>query len=43
LKAGSTRHQHIVAFHAGSTSPTRFSLIALDLPHGLDNEQKGTN
>jgi hypothetical protein len=43
LKAGSTRHQHIVAFHAGSTSPTRFSLIALDLPHGFDNEQKGTN
>lgn len=43
LKAGSARHQHIVAFHGGSTSPTRFSLIALDLPHGFDSEQKGTN
>jgi hypothetical protein len=43
LKAGSPRHQHIVVFHGGSTSPTHFSLIALDLPHGFDNEQQGTN
>lgn len=43
LKAGSARHQHIVAFHGGSTSPTHFSLIALDLPHGFESEQKGTN
>jgi len=43
LKAGSTRHQHIVAFQDGDTSPTRFTLIALDLPHGFDNEEKGTN
>jgi hypothetical protein len=42
LKAGSTRHQHIVAFGNGS-SPTDFTLIALDLPHGFDNEEKGTN
>jgi hypothetical protein len=42
LKAGSTRHQHIVAFGNGS-SPTEFTLIALDLPHGFDNEEKGTN
>jgi hypothetical protein len=42
LKAGSTRHQHIVAFSNGS-SPTEFTLIALDLPHGFDNEEKGTN
>jgi hypothetical protein len=42
LKAGSTRHQHIVAFGDGS-SPTHFTLIALDLPHGFDNEEKGTN
>ena len=42
LKAGSTRHQHIVAFGDGS-SPTEFTLIALDLPHGFDNEEKGTN
>ena len=43
LKAGSPRHQHIVVFHGGSTSATHFSLIALDLPHGFDNEQQGTN
>jgi hypothetical protein len=42
LKAGSTRHQHIVAFGNGS-SPTEFTLIALDLPHGFDNDEKGTN
>jgi hypothetical protein len=42
LKAGSARHQHIVAFGDGS-SPTHFTLIALDLPHGFDNEEKGTN
>jgi len=42
LKAGSARHQHIVAFGNGS-SPTDFTLIALDLPHGFDNEEKGTN
>jgi hypothetical protein len=43
LKAGSPRHQHMVVFHGGSTSATHFSLIALDLPHGFDNEQQGTN
>jgi hypothetical protein len=43
LKAGSPRHQHIVVLHGTSTSPTHFSLIALDLPHGFDNEQQGTN
>ena len=42
LKAGSTRHQHIVAFGDGS-SPTESTLIALDLPHGFDNDEKGTN
>ncbi len=42
LKAGSARHQHIVAF-GDSSSPTQFTLIALDLPHGFDNEEKGTN
>jgi hypothetical protein len=42
LKAGSTRHQHIVAFGNGN-SPTEFTLIALDLPHGFDNDEKGTN
>jgi hypothetical protein len=43
LKAGSPRHQHIVVLHGGSTSATHFSLIALDLPHGFDDEQQGTN
>ena len=43
LKAGSTHHQHIVAFGGGSSSPTHFTLIALDLPHGFDNDEKGTN
>jgi hypothetical protein len=43
LKAGSSRHQHIVVLHSGSDSATHFSLIALDLPHGFDNEQQGTN
>src|SRR6202453_3788905 len=43
LKAGSPRHQHIVVLQGGSTSATHFSLIALDLPHGFDNEQQGTN
>jgi hypothetical protein len=43
LKAGSPRHQHIVVLHGGSTSATHFSLIAVDLPHGFDNEQQGTN
>ena len=43
LKAGSPRHQHIVVLHGESTSATYFSLIALDLPHGFDNEQQGTN
>ncbi len=43
LKAGSPRHQHIVVLRKGSSSPTHFTLIALDLPHGFDNEQQGTN
>ncbi len=43
LKAGSPRHQHIVVLHGGGDEATHFSLIALDLPHGFDNEQQGTN
>jgi hypothetical protein len=43
LKAGSRHHQHLVLFKDGSGGQTRFSLIALDLPHGFDTEQKGTN
>jgi hypothetical protein len=44
LKAGSPRHQHLVVFKGGGRhGSTDFSLIALDLPHGFDNQQKGTN
>jgi hypothetical protein len=43
LKAGSRHHQHLVLFKDGSSPQTHFSLIALDLPHGFDNVQKGTN
>jgi hypothetical protein len=43
LKAGSPRHQHIVAVSGKTVSPTDFALVALDLPHGFDIEQKGTN
>jgi hypothetical protein len=43
LKAGSPRHQHLVFFKGGEHDQTNFSLIALDLPHGFDNQQRGTN
>jgi len=43
LKAGSRHHQHLVLFKDGSGSQTHFSLIALDLPHGFETEQRGTN
>lgn len=36
LKAGSERHQHIVAFGSASAGQTRFSLVAVDLPAGTD-------
>jgi hypothetical protein len=32
LKAGSKRHQHIVAFQSSAHGETRFALVALDLP-----------
>jgi hypothetical protein len=43
LKAGSPHHQHLVVLKRGDSGTTHFSLIALDLPHGSDNEQQGTN
>jgi hypothetical protein len=43
LRAGSERHQHIVALKKEGDSGTEFSLIAIDLPHGFDNEDHGTN
>jgi hypothetical protein len=36
LKAGSKRHQHIVGFENPKDGKTRFALVALDLPAGLD-------
>jgi hypothetical protein len=36
LKAGSKRHQHIVGFEDSRDGQTRFALVALDLPAGLD-------
>ena len=43
LKAGSPHRQHIVSLKGGDGATTHFSLIALNLPHGTDYEQKGTN
>lgn len=36
LKAGSKRHQHIVGFDKPKDGKTRFSLISLDLPAGMN-------
>lgn len=36
LKAGSKRHQHIVGFDNPKDGKTRFALVALDLPTGVD-------
>jgi hypothetical protein len=36
LKAGSRRHQHIVGFESAKGDETRFALVALDLPAGMD-------
>jgi hypothetical protein len=35
LKAGSKRHQHIVGFESPKDGKTRFALVTLDLPSGL--------
>ena len=40
LKAGSKRHQHIVAFESSAPGQTRFTLIALDLPESMDGSGK---
>jgi len=36
LKAGSKRHQHIVGFEVPEEGKTRFGLVALDLPTGVE-------
>jgi hypothetical protein len=38
LKAGSKRHQHIVGFEEPRDGQTRFALVVLDLPFGLDKD-----
>jgi hypothetical protein len=38
LKAGSKRHQHIVAFESSAPGQTRLALIALDLPADAADE-----
>jgi len=40
LKAGSKRHQHIVGFEEPKNGRNRFALVALDLPSGIDNNEK---
>jgi hypothetical protein len=40
LKAGSKRHQHIVGFEDDKNGKTRFALVALDLPAGVDGSAK---
>jgi hypothetical protein len=39
LKAGSKRHQHIVGFENSKNGQTRFALVALDLPAGVENDK----
>jgi hypothetical protein len=36
LKAGSKRHQHIVGLEEAKNGKTRFTLVAVDLPAGVD-------
>jgi len=38
LKAGSKRRQHIVGFEEPKDGKTRFALVALDLPSGMDKD-----
>jgi hypothetical protein len=38
LKAGSKRHQHIVGFESSKNGETRYALVALDLPAGMDKK-----
>ncbi len=37
LKAGSKRHQHVVGFEDPKGGKIRFTLVALDLPAGMDD------
>lgn len=39
LKAGSKQHQHIVSFHHQTSDGTKFGLISLDLPKGMESSE----
>lgn len=39
LKAGSKRHQHVVGFSDPKEGKTRFVLVSLDLPAGIDKSK----
>lgn len=39
LKAGSRRHQHVVGFEEPKDGKTRFAMVMLDLPAGMDNDK----
>ncbi len=39
LKAGSERHQHIVGFESPENNQTRFALVVLDLPAGMEGDK----
>jgi hypothetical protein len=43
LKAGSKRHQHIVGFEDPKDGQTRFALVSLDLPAGVDNKSNSSD
>lgn len=43
LKAGSKRHQHILGFDHSVGGQTRFALVALDLPAGIDGSSSGSS
>jgi hypothetical protein len=43
LKAGSKRHQHIVGFEDPQNGKTRFALVALDLPAGIEGKPGKTD
>ena len=40
LKAGSKRHQHIVGFEDAQDGKTRFALVAIDLPAGVEGKSE---
>jgi len=43
LRAGSRHHQHIFALDKGHTADTRFSLVELQLPEGMDKGSQESN